>query len=77
MSWDVTRRQVRNLEAKLDSSLNHYSRLTVSITRADQGASSWPGSDVGRRRQGGDEALIEENVALEEEIETMMGEVSQ
>lgn len=79
MSWDVTRRQIRTLETKLDSSLNQYSRLAINITRADQGATPWPGSDVEEGRKGasrgGEDAMATENVVLEEEIERALSEV--
>lgn len=81
MSWDVTRRQVRNLETRLDASLNQYSRLAVNITRADQGASAWPGTDVeegrkGMSSSGREDAMEKENAILGEEIERLLSEVS-
>ena len=69
MSWDVTRRQVRSLEAKLDAALNHYSRLAVNIAGGQQ---AWPGSEVEEAH----DSTKTENIALEEEIETALGEVS-
>ena len=80
MSWDATRRNVRSVEARLDSSLNQYSRLAVTISRSEQGAAAWPGSDVEEGRKGpgkgGEDALVQENAALEEEIKRMLSEVS-
>lgn len=78
MSWDVTRRQIRSLETKLDSSLNQYSRLAVNISGAastNQGSSAWPGTEV---EEGRESALAagRENAVLEEQIESMLNEVS-
>jgi hypothetical protein len=65
MSWDAARRQVRNLETKLDAALNQYSRLAVNISGGQQ---AWPGGEVEEGRE-------TENVALEGEIETALSEV--
>lgn len=76
MSWDVIRRQVRSLETKLDSSLNQYSRLAVNISgAAHQGTSAWPGTEVEEGRENGPTGG-KENVAMEEQIESMLGEVN-
>lgn len=79
MSWDITRRQVRSLETKLDSSLNQYSRLAVRISGAES-SSSWPGSDIEEGRngssKGGIVALREEDQALQDEISKTLNEVS-
>lgn len=69
MSWDSTRRQVRSLEAKLDAALNRYSRLAVDISGGQQ---AWPGSEAGEAHA----YTNSEIVAIEEEIETALGEVS-
>jgi len=55
--------------------------LAVNITRADQGASSWPGTDVEEGRKAGsrngEDAMAKENAELEEEIERALNEVSE
>jgi hypothetical protein len=77
MSWDVTRRQVRSLETKLDAALNQYSRLAVNITGGHQGASAWPGTEVEEgRKTMGDDSAAKENIVLEQEIEQALSEVS-
>lgn len=78
MSWDVTRRQVRSIETKLDAALNQYSRLAVKIAGGHQGASAWPGTEVeeGRKVVGDNDLAAKENVVLEQEIEQALSEVS-
>lgn len=73
MSWDVTRRQIRSLETRLDAALNQYSRLAADIARAGPSSSSgtaWPGLEVEEGRKG-----VQEDEQLEDGIERSLAEV--
>lgn len=73
MSWDVARKQVRNLETRLDAALNRYSRVAGDLSKVSS-SSNWPSQsdDEGRKLP----VDVDEGQKLETELEQMLTEVS-
>lgn len=76
MSWEITRRGIRNLEVRLDAALNQYSRIAANIAGAGQSNGAWPGKATEEGRRNGVKNEGEDHIQMEQEIERMLAEVS-